>query len=157
MLKLVSGIVVILSILALLASLTGCGLVRINTNIPLFSSGTVIEVVNGSEYDIVLSVNGHQQKFEFPDDRKADLLKPSESAVICVRNWSGSGYSTEVMMVAKAFSCGEFIAVSTAKAWAHSYGPGHQQAEAWVITNADFPERYNSSSGGSVGRGLFGW
>lgn len=132
--------------------LGGCGLISINSNIPFITgSGTIIEVVNASEYDLTLSVNGVSQEFEFPATeksatRRSDRLRSGESVAIRIRNWSGQG--GEVIIVAKAWAGNEFIGTTVAKTHvAYNY----QQADAIMITNEAFRERASYYQGSFFG------
>lgn len=112
--------------LALLAmpALSGCGLISISTNIPpLNGSGYKLTVINSSDYEIALVVNGEQMEFEFPNGHKSLRLKRGQTALLEFTNWGNR--HKEVSLVAMAWSshgCGYVKSASGVIHVSNEYG-----------------------------------
>jgi hypothetical protein len=124
----------ILAALLAVVTLSGCGLISVSTNIPFLNgSGTTLEVVNASDYEVSLTVNGDPQRFEFLNSPPTDRLKPGQSAVISRTNWNRQ--AKELTIVAKAWCEEEMVGVTYRKMYVYN---NYNQSGAWTLCDEDF-------------------
>ena len=114
-------------------ALSGCGLIQVSTNIPLFYSFS-LEVVNASDYPVTLSANGEPLKFEFPDGRNTEYLKPGESTAIRIRNWNRQ--TASVTVIAKAWNVNDKLVGAIDRSF-YVYGD-YTQSDSWILRNDAF-------------------
>jgi len=116
---------------------SGCSLVKINTNIPLFYDYS-FEVINASDYELEATANGEKLVFRFDDDLKSAKLKPGQSATIRFQNYSG--YTSETTVSVKGwYPHGEFVGAATTKIY---IAGNRKQSDSWIVRNDDFRNHY---------------
>ncbi|MEK7590238.1 MAG: hypothetical protein AAB454_00845 [Patescibacteria group bacterium] len=130
----------LLLIVLLLAFASGCAVIgatadavnsmfTIKTNIPFFY-GYSYEIVNASDYNISVTANGWQQKFQYSSGKVSEMIAPGESVVIPIKNWSGT--ILEATITVKAWDNKKLVGATTRKVYI--YG-NRSQANTWIIQN----------------------
>lgn len=103
-------------------ALSGCGMVGVSTNIPLFRSKNVVEVINASSHEVTITINGEVVE--------AKLL-PGDSIPIRIYNFDS--YAGSILVTAKAWDRSDFIGATS-----RTFSIGYQNAESWKLTDRSF-------------------
>ncbi|MEK9186467.1 MAG: hypothetical protein AAB885_02660 [Patescibacteria group bacterium] len=114
--------------------LSACHLIGLDTNIPIFSSSPnySLEIINLSEYDLEISVNGSQVTFG-QGGEETPRLNPGQRTALRLSNWSE--WSSEISVSLTALKKDRVVGATYGKL--HVYRNG-AQSNVWRIYNEHF-------------------
>lgn len=128
-----------------LASVGGCSLVTISSNIPMVG-GFTYEIVNLTDHYLTVAVDGQLTAVDIEglDDLQPGLM-PGQSGRISIRNWSDQ--SVEVTVTVKAYASHSSIVVD-AISFRESVASHYKQSISRLIRkDACTNQLYSTSSG----------
>lgn len=103
----------------------------VKTNIPFFY-GYSYEIVNASDYQISVTANGWQQKFQYSSSGKvSEMIAPGASITIPIKNWSET--TLEATITIKGWNEDGSLAGATTRK-VYIYG-NRSQANTWIVRN----------------------
>lgn len=119
------------------ALFSGCGIISIDTNIPLFNgSGVTLVITNASDYNVAILEDGKLHEFNF-DDEKQQYLKTGQTKSLHLTSWRSY---KKVTITAKAFDCaGKFVGI---RSKVISITSGYQESYPWEIRNQSFADNH---------------
>lgn len=111
----------------------------LNTNLPIFN-GTTIEIINESDYEIEVFVNGNPVKEEMKNcNTRNARLKKGDTATLSLRNWNNTSVTVSIS-VKGWYTHGEFAGAARKQIYLYTNSYS-SYSDSWIVTNQTFSKK----------------